>query len=228
MAYTEFSTADADYLLQLGSHFKQNTHHVFEGIDALVIETGANIPCHSILSALQTHPQMSLPVTYCRENNIPLYMTDNACTKLAFARQILGMFFQGPLLPIISSYSNSDKKMNDLWERIYADYDFILQNPLSQGRDALNARKIEEFVVPQLRERSGKVHPKIALVFGSMHIGLKYHLKSKQRRDATLWNWRNLNFGKYAGFNKKELNKVWEAGYDGNWKLYEYRTSLFP
>ena len=45
-------------------------------------------------------------------------------------------------------------------------------------------------------------------------MGMKPDLQSKKRRGFTLWNWRNCNFGKWAGFVEEDLNVVREANYN--------------
>ena len=87
MAYTEFSTENANYVLQLNTHSAINKHNVFDGIDALVVETGACKINIRTLIYQEGHPQMSMPIKYCKENEIPVFMTDNRGTEMGNLRR---------------------------------------------------------------------------------------------------------------------------------------------
>ena len=66
------------------------------------------------------------------------------------------------------------------------------------------------------------------MVYGAGHMGLEHNLKSKKRRDFTIWNYRNFNFRKYSGLDREKLNQVDEANFDGeSWQVTEHPTYLF-
>ena len=234
MVYAEFSTEKAHYVFQANNHSSKNTQNVFEGIDALVIETG-----YTTLSQIVTeyHPQMAMPVDHCKKNHIPVFGADVQPTKYGDRRddlsEVLRYFVTFPVLLIAEiavglHYGFSKKKVDGGLSKVYSDYLFVLQEPVVEGRNAINARKIEEFIAPMVAEASGKKKPKIGLVYGAGHLGLRYDIQSKRRRDFTIWNWRNLNIKKYAGFGREELGKVHEARHHGNlWQFKEYETRLF-
>ncbi len=254
MAYTTFSTDNADYVLQLGNHVAQNRQvDIFEGIDALVVETGGkklqdyvvkDDTCASINALLREivrdkppynvtigHPQLYLPFRYCAENQIPVFGTDTDITLLGSARSLFSDVGTYPIGAPMDShawhYSLERKKINNFFLRIYADWRFLLQDPLVEGRNAVNARKIEEFVAPLIAERP-KRKPHLGLIFGAAHMGLKPDLQSKRRRDFTIRNWRDFNFGNYTGFIKEDLNLVQEANHNGNeWAIQTYTPNLF-
>ena len=236
MAYTTFSTDNADYVLQLGNHLTENKQvDIFAGIDALVIETGLNDCLQDVVQA--NHPQMNLPISYCMDHNIPIFRTDVKTTAAGFFREIIAYSIEFPIsIPLLFvEYilsKNKDKKMNDFMTKVTADYDFLFQTPIGEGRNSINARKIEEFVVPFIDEELKRYDlgrkAQIGLIFGAGHTGLKADLQSKKRRDFTLWNWRNCNFGKYAGFEKEDLNLVEAAVYNGEkWLAITWPTNLF-
>ena len=57
MAYTIFSTENADYVLQLGNHVTKNKQvDIFEGIDGLILEDCS----HFDLAIRTAHPQYDL------------------------------------------------------------------------------------------------------------------------------------------------------------------------
>ena len=77
MVYTTFSTDNADYVLQLGNHVTENKQvDIFEGIDALILETGEG----SLEDYLENDPRYELSLQYCADNNTPVFGTDVAPT----------------------------------------------------------------------------------------------------------------------------------------------------
>lgn len=222
MAYTTFSTENADYVLQLGNHFYENKQvDIFEGIDALILED-----CSYFDKAIKMpDPQYNLAKRYCEENRIPIFGTD---VGVGMLRSILSkLWIHIPLNLMIVPYALSEKRVNECYLKIIADCEFVNQIPLGEGRNAVNSRKIEEFVAPLVTERLGR-KPHVGLIFGAGHMGLKPDLQSKRRRDFTLWNWKDFNFSKWSGFVRENLNLVHEANYDGKeWDIQTYTTNLF-
>ncbi|MBU2637647.1 MAG: hypothetical protein KJ955_01610 [Nanoarchaeota archaeon] len=58
-------------------------------------------------------------------------------------------------------------------------------------RNAVNARKIEEYLAPMLRQNLGR-KPRIALVYGPLHAGVKNYLQDKQARDSIIREFENV------------------------------------
>lgn len=230
MVYTEFSTERADYVLQLGNHVSNNGHDIsmFEGIDALVLESGRKIPRYKyFLDSIVQNQQYSSTIAHYKDN-CPIFFTDCPPTDIGNLRCYLSGILELPIISIIFHYAFSTKKLNKVMGRLLADYIFVLQDPTGVCRDAINARKIEEFIAPRIVKPNSKKLPKIGIIFGAGHVGLEYSLRSKKRRDFTLWNWRNLNFRKYCGLDIEELNKVYEArNNEDQWEIEEYDTELF-
>lgn len=223
MAYTTFSTDNADYVLQLGNHIYENKQvDIFEGIDALILEHSS----YFYEAIKKPHQQYNLPKRYCEQNNIPIFGTDVATT--GFLRSMLsGLWAHIPLNLMIAPYALSEKRVDGCILKVIANWEFVVQTPIGEGRNAINARKIEEYVAPLVTERLGR-KPYLGLIFGAGHMGLKPDLQSKRRRDFTLWNWKNFNFSKWSGFVQEHLNLVHEANYDGKeWNIQTYTTNLF-
>ena len=107
-------------------------------------------------------------------------------------------------------------------------------NPLIEGRNCVAARKIEEFVVPILKEHKEK-RPKIAVVFGGGHSGMKECLQGKAWRDSVLAAYKQAN---YLGLDIYTLDNVWEMWpsdlsygdyqiFGQNWFAARYKSGLF-
>jgi hypothetical protein len=245
MAIEYFSTERADYILHLGDHLESEYANTFWGADALVVETGANkarlVRDPSGFEAfVKEFPQFEFPTKLCREEGKPIYMTDCNVTTSGKARSVPSLFSDTcPLLPFthfLKIYSSDDVPyfdFHDHWmiksiKGLYTGFSYVMQEPLVEGRNAVNARNIEEFVVPHVCEKSGKDHPVVGLFFGASHVGLENDLKSKRRRNFTIWNLRNLNLSKYAGLDREELGTVCEVQHNGTeWKITEHSTGLF-
>jgi len=227
MVYTEFSTENADYVLQLVNHFWENRDD-FDNIDALVLETGFKPECnHLTLRKLELEPDCSLQLKYCMGEKLPVFFTDVPPT---ISGMIRGVFGEIPeyLLEKKLVRKMEEEKITPFFKKLFSNFNYLLQGPYGEGRNAINARKIEEFVVPRVKEISNKEKPTIGAIFGAAHMGLEYDLKSKLRRDITIWNWKNLNFKKYAGLETKDLNTICEAKFNGvKWEIIEHQTRLF-
>ncbi len=243
MAYTNFSTKNADYVLQLGNHPWKNKHDnsMFKGIDALVIEHSNLQTFQNLLSG--NHPQMAPPINYCFERQIPIFGCDSDITfsgnvrdNVGYIVPLVGLFrgYTIPALILLKSptlFNGITTKELDNSIRLvnYLDiaFSYINQLPTVTGRDAINSKKIDEYLAPKLTEESGR-KPKIGMVFGAGHLGLKYNLQHKLIRDITLFNWGKLNIGKFSGFEKSGLNRVLEAiPEEDEWKIREHKLDLF-
>lgn len=110
----------------------------------------------------------------------------------------------------------------------------IPPNPLVEGRNCVAARKIEEFVAPLVRENNEK-RPRIAIVFGGGHSGMKECLQGKAWRDSVLKAYKEAN---YLGLDIYTLPYVWEMwpsdlGYGDckllgqDWFTARYNCELF-
>jgi len=232
MVFIEFSTENADYVLQGGYHKEFNRHNVFQDIDALVIETGNSTLENLIVFG---HPQMWIAVDYCGRKEIPIYGADVKLTKSGNTRDEISTTVRWlTVLPLIYEFSKGKKlalsynKIKDKDIKFYSIYHNLIQDPACAGRNAINAKKIEEFIVPKVKKDTGKKKPKIGLIYGASHLGLKHDLESKLRREITLFNWKYLNFGKFSGFDLKNLDKVNEARFSSyGWDFKEFDTGLF-
>ncbi|MDD4877578.1 MAG: hypothetical protein PHO02_00905 [Candidatus Nanoarchaeia archaeon] len=107
-------------------------------------------------------------------------------------------------------------------------------NPLVELRNCVAARKTEEFVVPRLKDWKEK-RPKIAVVFGGGHSGLKECLQGKVWRDSVLAAYKQAN---YLGLDIYTLDNIWEMWpsytdykdckiLEQNWCAARYKSGLF-
>lgn len=224
MAYTEFSTENADYILHLGNHSSlplgRGTN--FKGIDGLVIETWGGEGYWDFEKVSQRIDKSLLD--WLEKEKIQVYHVDPMITPLGFLRHLSSAWFHLPVVFIPILYTSRNKKIDGLLEKIYSDWSFVLQTPPIAGRNAISAKKIEEYVVPRLKNLKKVRRPKIGLIYGILHMGLKYDIKSQRRRNLTIKNYRNFNFGKFSGLISEGLvfsalknvgiNDVYEASYD--------------
>lgn len=217
MAYTRFSTGNADYVLELGNHGLENYHDCYDGIDALVIET-SGMRLRDVISS--SYPQFRRPLQQCIENKtslfgVDIYSDEDPYFLLRMIPILLPLLYYG----YISTGEANDSvlKLCDFWNHLTPELQIV-------GSDAVNARKIEEHVAPLISKRIGR-KPHIGLVYGAAHLGLKRDLKDKTLRDQTIAgldskNWKGLRSGK--------LNVVYEANYDGrSWQFTEHEINLF-
>lgn len=78
----------------------------------------------------------------------------------------------------------------------------LVPTPLVGFRDAAAARKIEEYLLPEyFRNR----RPKVGIIYGDHHAGIKPKLQHKSLRDITLELYRRIG---YFGTTKDNINRV--------------------
>ena len=90
---------------------------------------------------------------------------------------------------------------------------------------AINAKKIEEWVVPRVVESSRKKIPTIGLIYGGSHCGLEQNLKSSRRRERVIELMK-----KFIGYNAELFNQVIEATHNvsrNQMELRKHTTNIF-
>lgn len=98
----------------------------------------------------------------------------------------------------------------------------LVPTPQMELRNAISARKIEEYVVPELQQQLGR-NPKILLIYGAGHSGLKEDLQHKKLRDFYISLYSALGF---LGIDITDLNVVTNLSIDENGKyLLKHRNA---
>jgi len=80
----------------------------------------------------------------------------------------------------------------------------ILPTPVIGLRDAIVAKKIEEYLVPLNKPKDRKAN--VAIIYGAMHSGLETKIKRPWLRDATIWLYHDL----LRHMEKSDLNTICE------------------
>ncbi len=101
----------------------------------------------------------------------------------------------------------------------------LIPTPQFQLRNSVSARKIEEFVVPELQEQLGR-KPNVALVYGAGHSGLKEDLQHPRLRNFYIGLYGLMNF---PGIDTTHLDVVTNVAInpEGNFSLEHRNTNLF-
>ncbi len=243
MTYSEFSTDNAEYKLILSMHLKKNKEDV-KGLDAIVLEGIGGLSSTirgGLFGNMYGRAQYLSIIKTAEKENITLYNGDvNPKILLAFAEILAAQ----NLYPLASSFIINYVILPGMippffkgktWPGITEYIAFptwLMQGAIAELRNAVCARKTEEFIAPQLKERLGR-KPKIGIVYGALHAGIKLDLKHKKMRDFTLWNHKHLNPWPYFGLTKKgkeNLNTVEEADYQNErWVVKKHcLENLFP
>jgi hypothetical protein len=92
-------------------------------------------------------------------------------------------------------------------------------------RNAISARKIEEYVAPELQTKLGR-KPNIVLVYGALHSGLKEDLQHKKLRNTYIDFYDAMNF---PGIDATHINTITNASIDqtGKYSLQHRTSNLF-
>src|SRR3989338_2189186 len=244
MAYSKFTTPHARYHAHFVTHQKNfldlsQTFDIHYGpVDAVILEIrGSSILLsgnleESIKKVLSGNlqPEDQIVIVYARKHKIPLYIVEPEINKGDYARMwgnLIPEFFGLPLLyPYTSLHEN---KKIPFWVRTaFGNFLFANQNSMGPGRNAVWARKLEEYIAPYLREKLGR-KPRIGLNIGIGHMGIEKDLKYASRRNFTLRNWERFNFTRYQGMNRGEnIGRIYEAlPTENNWSIKKIETNLF-
>ena len=229
MGYTKFSTKNADYILDYGTHgiiFKNKTDlKNFNGIDALVLEHRSDNLEAILNKRCNIQHDTDKIVDYCRENNIPIYFTDprritkEGSKRIGFA--ITKASLKGLLGAAYHALKNGkvDTKKTLRWAKRSIKWN----DAMLTGRDAVSAKKIEEYITPDIAKEKKK-RPKIGLHYGGFHFSMPQILQSSYLRNKILKQLRD-EIKKY--YVREDINRTYKAVYDGKkWKLTCIETKV--
>ena len=130
-------------------------------------------------------------------------------------------------LPFFSTYylaTNKGEVGGLLPEIVKIRYHNISKSRLVTLRDAITARKIEEYIVPKLRDETGRM-PRIGIVYGAAHAGIEGCLKDKNQRDEIIQEFSEEGFELLI---PDQINAVVQMQYlDKEWKFKVDSCGLF-
>ena len=109
--------------------------------------------------------------------------------------------------------------------RMYSARTHLFPMPQHELRNAISARKVEEFVVPELRKKLKKT-PKVVLVYGGGHSGMKEDMQYPILRNMVLGFYRS--FG-YPGIDTTYLDTATNLSITpkGDYRLSHRKCGLF-
>lgn len=101
----------------------------------------------------------------------------------------------------------------------------MVPTPQFELRNAISARKIEEYIVPELKKKLGR-NPRVLLVYGAGHSGLKEDLEHPKLRDFYIRLYSEFGF---SGIDTTYLDTVTNLSIDksGKYSLEHRKANLF-
>ncbi len=101
----------------------------------------------------------------------------------------------------------------------------LVPSPRFELRNAITARKVEEFIVPELNKKIGR-KPHIAIVYGAGHSGLKEDLQNPSLRNTYLSAYASMG---YPGIETIHLDTITNVTINdlGNFSLEHRTANLF-
>ncbi len=101
----------------------------------------------------------------------------------------------------------------------------IIPTPQFELRNAITARKIEEYIVPELEQKLNR-KPRLVLVYGAGHSGLKEDLQYPQLRDRVIELYAGMGF---PGIDRTYLDTVTNLiiSENGEYLLRHREANLF-
>ncbi|MBI5066210.1 hypothetical protein HZA97_08295 [Candidatus Woesearchaeota archaeon] len=102
---------------------------------------------------------------------------------------VLGTLFAQTIPGLIAGFSDN-KKAPAILRKMISLSSLVQQAPRNELRNAMTAAKIKHGVIPRLREKYADKFqnrpPKVGIIYGAMHAGIKECLESKTRTNFTL------------------------------------------
>lgn len=134
---------------------------------------------------------------------------------------------------LLNSRSAIGEEESAVYNTLTSFHEFFIPDPAVSFRSAHSARKIEEYVVPKLKEKSQNLKPsqdkkpRIALVYGAGHTVMKQYLQSEWRRNMVIGFFDKLDF---PCLDKQQLDDVWVIRYNENehsWSIIGDKAGLY-
>ncbi len=113
----------------------------------------------------------------------------------------------------------------ELLARINSSRMHLIPTPQFELRNAITARKVEEFIAPELRQKLGR-KPNVLLVYGAGHSGLKEDIEHQRLRNFYIGLYSRLGF---PGIDSTYLDTVTNVsiGQNGDFSLEHRKSDLF-
>jgi len=250
MNYKKFSTKNANYHMLPANHIDTDISNMVKNLkylDGIIFESSeisGNIPNTDECSKFIIKVKNS-------KRNIPFYFVDVDLNLGGYLTSIGFIGIQGGIAYKLLKSSEKNYKRREFLKQglkivtgslifggifkkaldqfidvpILKESEMILDRlpptQIFELRNAIAARKIEEFIVPKLKKINPK--PTLGLVYGAGHSGIELDLKNKTLRDIVIESYKKID---YLGIKKEKLNLILEL--DNKTKiLNRYHINLF-
>ncbi|MFH1065461.1 MAG: hypothetical protein V1734_03085 [Nanoarchaeota archaeon] len=221
MAYKKFSTKQADYSLVYAMHSITTKEDIFEdekiqSLDAIVLESSGLDPRILEIPAMMdinAEIQYEFIGNQAHKHGKPIYFVDVGVYNEILYIELL-LWHKSLLINKLLIDDSSGKPefrkgvINSELARIFiASVERFPPMPVVEMRNAITAKKLEDYLVPELSNILGK-KPNLALVYGAAHTGIEGCLKSKLYRDILL---KAYSLTGYFGLCTDTFNDIWET-----------------
>ncbi|MBU2589965.1 MAG: hypothetical protein KKB39_04345 [Nanoarchaeota archaeon] len=250
MNYKKFSTENADYQMLPANHIHTDISNMvknLEYLDGIIFESSGisgTIPITDECSKFIRKVKNS-------KKKFPFYFVDVDLNLGGYLTSIGIMGIQGGIAYKLCKSSEKNYKRREFlkqglkiltcslilggfFEKVLNQFmevpilkesemvlDRLPPTPLFELRNAIAARKIEEFIAPRLKIIIPK--PTIGIVYGAGHSGIELDLKHKSLRDLVIESYKKIN---YLGIKKEKLNLILEFNPKSK-MLYRHHINLF-
>ena len=199
MAYKQFSTNKADYSLVYAMHTITTKEDIFEdekiqSLDAIVLENSGLDPMILEIPAMMDYNneiQYEFIGQQAHKHRKPIYFVDVGVYTKLFYVEALFWYKSFIINNLVGECSSGEAKFregvmeSELARTFIASVERCHPMPVVEMRNAITAKKPEDYLVPELSNKFNK-KPNIALVYGAAHTGIEGCLKSKLYRDVLL------------------------------------------
>jgi hypothetical protein len=231
MSYSEFSTQRADYVLQLEFHRENNQGiEIFDGCDAIVLEGTPSNGFNSVRDLMNFYKSLGdknelvnlIKTKRKKLFNVDIGSFDRITYFDCLQRTILDCFHL--ISSIFMSYeARRNEKIQPISRALISATSFLDQDYIGTFRNAITAKKLEEFVAPRLGKELGR-KPRIGIVYGTGHAGLEGDLKHSWKRNFTITNYQYFDL--FRTF-RPDANQVLEIDFSNGSQFRRYAVPIF-
>ena len=244
--YIFFKTEQADYIQHGAMHpvTSKPPESILEKVDGFVLESGSMLygDKSSILAILHRFHQYEFILSYAEKSKKSIFVTDLA-VKLKHARPVVefccvlaptmyclysSSYWTMPLLlpmfsMILSPFWPGEKSIPGWWGSFNSLLSLATFYTPSGYRSAITAKKIEEFIVPELKKR-GVARPKIFIEFGAKHIDIKTYLQYPWIRNFVI----KFHFlFPFIVLRKDYINKIGEVDFSKKYSADQHSNIVY-
>ena len=238
MGFVEFSSANADYIFHGVNHFySKKKAELFENLDILIteviVENGDRFPLSGkdetvILNCGRWRDDVSHDTIL--RNMYPILCVDAKQLPDKKVKNLRAGFVPGTMA---LTWSGTPERIPQFVIDSITEESLKRKQPISSGRSALAAEKIEEGIVPKLQAVMPEgVKPRIGLIYGAYHLDMIHFIQDRTIRREVFnavhqMGWDAFDVRSFDILTEYRPSNIFDKGEEGYWQVLRYHMDLF-